>query len=129
MKIFIGFLIAFTVTKSQAQQTEISIQKVNTVYLTKSKTQRATALILLTSGAASYGFGFYALDHTHDKNGYGVLFVFGGIGMAAASLPFFMSSGINKHKAKLQMKREVYKITPYPQNNISYTALCLRLDL
>ena len=100
-----------------------------TDYLKKSKKQKTTGLVLLGSGAVCFGAGVYALEHAREKNGSGAIIMLGGMGMAAASLPLFISSAVTKRKAKISMKREAFMITPLQQSNISYNSISLRLNL
>jgi len=119
-------LIAFDL-KSQQKEPGLKLQ--STDYFKKSKQQRTNGLLLLGSGAVCFGAGAYALEHDQGKSGYGGVMMLGGIGIAAASLPFFISSAIAKHKAKVSLKREALMITPNHQSNITYTSLDLRLNL
>ena len=98
-------------------------------HLKKSKKKRNTGLILLGSGAVCFGAGAYALEHARDKNGYGAIIMLGGMGMAAASLYFFISSAITNSKANISMKREALLITPQQQSNISYHSISLQFNL
>ena len=128
-KMFIILVMALIAYAGISQQTEAKFKLQPTDYLKKSKKHRNTGLILLGGGAACFGAGAYALEHARDKSGYGVFIMLGGMGMAAASLPFFISSAVTKHKAKISMKREALMITPYRQSNITYNSISLRLNL
>lgn len=128
-KIFIVLVIALIAFHGKSQQTGARLKLSATNYLEKSKTQRKTGLLLLGGGAACFGAGAYALEHAGDKNGYGAIIMLGGVGIAAASLPFFISSAITKRKAKISMRREAFMITPHHPSNISYNSVTLRFNL
>jgi len=98
-------------------------------YLVKSKKQLKTGFILLGGGAIMFAGGIYALEHSTDKSGYGFLFIFGGMGMAATSIPFFISSASNKHKAKLYMNKEALMITPEIKSGLTYNSIGVKINL
>lgn len=98
-------------------------------YLLKSNKQLKTGLVLLGGGAIIFGGGSYALEHATGKSGYGVLFIFAGMGMAATSIPFFFSSASNKHKSKLEFKRNVLIGSSGIEKNIYQTSVSLKINL
>jgi hypothetical protein len=119
-------MIAF---KSKSQQTELNVKMPAKDYLKKSKKQRNTGFIVLGSGVAMFTGGCIAMQHTQSKGEHEFRFVIGGLAAALTSIPFFISAGVNKHKANISMKREAFMITPYQQSNISYASIGFRLDL
>lgn len=128
-KIFIGLLIALVALKSGAQQTEVSIQKLNVDYLKKSKKQRSTGLILLGSGITMFTVGTIAMQHSQSKGEDEFPFVVGGLVTTIASVPFFISAAVNKHKANISMRREAFMVTPNQGSNLAYNSISLRLNL
>ena len=128
-KIYVILLVLAITHHGKSQQNETDLKLQTADYVKKSKKQRNTGLVLLGGGAACFGAGAYALEHARDKSGYGTFIMLGGMGMAAASLPFFISSVSNKHKAKIYINREAFMITPHHKSNILYNAISLRLNI
>ena len=115
--------------RSGAQQTEVSIQKLNVDYLKKSKKQRNTGLILLGGGVTMFTVGTIAMQHSNSKGENEFPFVLGGLVTTIASVPFFISSAIAKHKATIYMKREAFMVIPNQERNLTYNSISLRLYL
>lgn len=128
-KIFIILVMALIAFYGRSQQTEVNLKFPSTDYLKKSKNQRNTGLILLGGGATCVAVGTFVQGHATHKNATGFAIIFGGMGMAVASLPFFISSAVTKQKVKISMKREALMITPQHQSNISYNSISLQLNL
>lgn len=127
-KIFIILVMALIAFYGRSQ-TEVNLKFPSTDYLKKSKNQRNTGLILLGGGATCVAVGTFVQGHATHKNATGLAIILGGMGTALASLPFFISSAVTKHKVKISMKREALMITPQHQSNISYNSISLRLNL
>jgi hypothetical protein len=111
-KIFIFcLLLAFTINAFSQADTAASNTSIKTDYLRKSKNQKTTAWVLLGGGVALMATGIlvaaiYAPEEVimtaasgEEATVKGVgLFLVGGIA-SLASIPFFIASGNNKHKA------------------------------
>ena len=128
-KIIIVLMVALISLRSGAQQTEISIQKLNVDYLKKSKKQRNTGLILLGSGVTMFTVGTIAMQHSQSKGENEFPFVISGLAATIASVPFFISAIVKKHKANISMKREAFMITPNHSSNLVYNSIRFRLNL
>lgn len=128
-KIIIALLIILAALRSVAQQTEVSIQKLNVDYFKKSKKQRNTGLVLLGSGVTMFTGGIIAMQHSQSKGENEFPFVVGGLVTTIASVPFFISAAVNKHKANISMKREAFIITPNQGSNLAYNSISLQLSL
>ena len=128
-KIIIVLMVALISLRSGAQQTEISIQKLNVDYLKKSKKQRNTGLILLGSGVTMFTVGTIAMQHSQSKGENEFPFVIDGLAATIASVPFFISAIVNKHKTNISMKREAFMITPNHSSNLVYNSIRFRLNL
>jgi cytochrome c biogenesis factor len=128
-KIIIGLLIAVAALRSAAQQTEVSIQKLNVDYFKKSKKQRNTGLILLGSGVTMFTVGTIAMQHSQSKGENEFPFVIGGLVTTIASVPFFISAAVNKHKANISMKRDAFMIAPNQRSNLAYNSISFQLNL
>lgn len=128
-KSLIILTLIFVVFNSNSQQIKNSGYELSSEnYLVKSKKSLKTGLILLGGGAVMFGGGSYALGHDSGKSGYGALFIFGGMAMAATSIPFFISSASNKHKAKVYMNKETLMIAPALKSNISYSSIVIKIN-
>lgn len=128
-KIFLILIVILAAFNSKSQQTASEIKFRATDYFKKSKKQRNTGFILLGSGVAVFTGGVIAMQHSQSKGENEFPFLVGGLAATTASLPFFISARINKHKAKVYLKREAYTICPGKQSNISYNAVTLRFNL
>ena len=98
-------------------------------YIKKSRKQRTAGFILLGSGITLMTGGFIATEHSNSKGGNELPFIVGGLVTTITSIPFFISSAINKHKAKVYMKRGALMLTPNRNSNISYNSIGLRLNI
>ncbi|MFT4016213.1 MAG: hypothetical protein QM668_04560 [Agriterribacter sp.] len=90
---------------------------VGLMYRKKARTERTTGIVLSSAGAAAAAvgicLGFAELinalgslaEDSYKSNGKlpGIL-LFGGLALVAASIPFYIVSGIHTHKAKLYLK-------------------------
>ena len=129
-KSLIILMLLFFVFNLKSQQVKNVATKFSSEnYLIKSKKRLKTGLILLGGGAIMYGGGNYALEHEQGKSGYGFLFIFAGIGMAATSIPFFISSASNKHKSKLELKRNALIGSSGIEKSIYQTSVSLKINL
>ena len=111
----IVLLMFFTATFSQ--QTNITSNRTTQDYLLKSKRQKTTAWLLLSSGAGLVLTGGVLNAHeVFDPNSFdrkystkGTPFVITGIVAMASSIPLFIASSKNKKKAlSLSIKNEIY---------------------
>jgi hypothetical protein len=128
-KILIIITLVFFAFNSQSQQVKnIGYKFSSEDYLKKSKGQRNTGFILLGGGAALFGIGCYALEHTHDKSGYGAFIMLGGMTMAATSIPFFIASLSSKHKAKIYMNKEALMISPEVKSGLAYNSIRIKIN-
>src|SRR5258705_11482225 len=120
------FLLMLSVSSVTAQQMVNTMQKVNKDYLKKSKKEKRTAWILLAGGTASFTGGLIAMNHTQSKGGNEFPFVLGGLMATISSVPFFISSAVNKHKARLELHKQAIIIKP-GINNIYQTSVSLKI--
>jgi hypothetical protein len=103
------FVLAFAITSAALfSQTLPANVKTKEYYLTKSKHQRKTALIMLYGGAGLTALGVVltglAIENNSkgrsDNIGYvGVSMTYVGVLSAFGSIPFFISAAHNRHKA------------------------------
>ena len=128
-KIFINLVMVLIAYAGISQQGDAKFKLQMPDYLKKSKKQRNTGLILLGGGAACVAVGTFVQGHATDKNATGFAIIFGGMGMAVASLPFFVLSIHNKYKAGFYMKREAFLRSPGRNSSITYNSISLRLNL
>jgi hypothetical protein len=106
-------------------------------YLIKSQAQKKTAFILLGVGVACAGIGAIIASNV-DENQFiddnaitGGFLILGGGLSALASVPFFISSGANKNKArKLNAGVEMERAMPHGAFAVTYyPALSIKLSL
>ena len=128
-KIFIFMLFLIAVFNLTAQHLVSSEHSVNTDYLQKSRKQCRTGLILFGGGTALFAGGLVVMQHSNDKGASGIPFLLGGMAMGVSSIPFFTSSAINKHKAKLSVSKEALIINPGTKNNIYQASIALKINL
>lgn len=128
-KIVIILIVISNAFSSNSQQTAGKIEKLDTDYLKKSKKQRNTGLILTGSGVTIFTTGCILMQHSQSKGENEFPLLLGGLVMTTAALPFLISAGVNKHKAKVYMKREAIRITPGRATGIASTSITLRLTL
>ncbi|HET9744603.1 MAG TPA: hypothetical protein VFP97_02755 [Chitinophagaceae bacterium] len=128
-KIFLILIIMLVAFNSKSQQITSETKILTNDYFKKSKKQRNTGFILLGSGVAMFTGGYIAMQHSQSKGENEFFFLVGGLATTTASLPFFISARISKHKAKVYIKRDAYMITPGKQSNISYSSLNFRINL
>lgn len=114
-----------------SQQLKSKEQKLPADYLKKSKRQLKTGIILLGSGAVMFAGGSYVMEHgsCSCKSATGPLLMLGGMGMAATSIPFFISSAGNKRKAKLYMKKEALLLTPDIKTRNVYNSIGVKISI
>ena len=103
-------------------------------YLQKSHDQKATGWILLSVGAlASAGGIVWALGDVFSQDETPDVLFFSGLGIMAASIPFFIASGRNKRKAEEAHVYLKLEKTLMPQNQSivlkSYPAVAIRIAL
>ncbi len=128
-KIIVASLLLIAATSTFCQQSNPSPALTKQDYLKKSKHQKTTAWILAGGGPVLFISGIIA----YQKGNAGLLLMGAGLISEAASIPFFISSGINKRKAKkvaLSFKIEKNQ-TVLPAEIVyrSYPAIMLKLNL
>lgn len=128
-KQIIVLLLIFSARSITAQQIITTTQKVNKDYLKKSKKEKRTGGILLAGGIASFTGGVIAMNHTQSKGENEFPFVLGGLMATISSVPFFISSTVNKHKAKLELGKQAILTIPGTNNNIYQTSVSLKIAL
>ena len=119
-------VFAFNVSSQQIKNNE---QKPPSDYLEKSKRQKTTGLILLGGGVIAFTGGAIAMEHSQSKGENEFPFVVGGLAMTLTSIPFFISSASNKHKAKLYMRKEALMLKPDIETGIIYNSIGVKIDL
>ena len=83
----------------------------------------------MSGGAALFTGGTLALEYSIDKGGgYRVLLIFGGMAIAATSVPFFTTSFSNKYKAKLYMRKEAFQLSPNLKTGIVYNSVGVKIN-
>ena len=110
-----------------------SPQELHEKYMQNRKTQNKTGLIILTCGlgmtaGGSYIYFIQAMGEGSITNTGPTLFYLGAIA-TLASVPFFISAGQNKKKAKLALKEEFLTIGNRILNRSNYMALALTIRL
>lgn len=121
-------LIIICAFNTYSQQVKDNKEKLPVDYGKKSRKQLKTGIVLSGAGAVMFLGGTYLSKHgCACKDPTGSLFMLGGIGMAATSIPFFISSAGNKHKAKLYMKKEALMLTPDLKTGIVYNSIGLKI--
>ena len=114
---------------SYSQQLKNKEQKLPADYPEKSKRQKTTGFILLGSGAAVFTGGAIAMQHSQSKGENEFPFMVGGLAMAISSIPFFISSASNKHKAKLYLRKEALMLTPNIKTGQDLNSIGIKIDL
>ena len=124
--ILLLMIIGFNLFSQQSKNKE---QKLQADYLEKSKRQKIAGFLLLGSGAAVFTGGTIAMQHSQSKGENEFPFLVGGLAMSIASIPFFISSASNKHKAKLYMRKETLLLSPEIKAGPDYNSIGIRIDL
>jgi hypothetical protein len=121
--------LSFYPQLKNSQQTAIKVESQAADYLKKSKKQRNAGLILSGSGVTIFTAGCILIQHSQSKGENEFPLLAGGLIMTTAGIPFFISAGVNKHKAKVCMKREAIIMTPDNASGVASTSITLRLTL
>ena len=130
MKKYFSILLLMVIGfNSFSQELRNKEQKIPADYLEKSKKQKTTGFILLGSGAAVFTGGAIAMQHSQSKGENEFPFLVGGLAMSIASIPFFISSTSNKHKAKLYMRKEALMLTPNMKTGQDYKSIVIKIGL
>ena len=130
MKKYFSILLLMVIGfNSFSQQLKNKGQKLPADYLEKSRKQKTTGFILLGSGAAVFSGGAIAVQHSQSKGENEFPFLVGGLAISIASIPFFISSGSNKHKAKLYMRKETLILTPNIKTGQDLNSMGIRIGL
>ena len=130
MKKYFSILLLMVICfNSFSQQLKNKEHKLPADYFEKSKRQKTTGFILSGSGVAVFTGGAIAMQHSQSKGENEFPFLVGGVAMSIASIPFFISSASNKHKAKLYMRKEALMLTPDIKAGPDYNSIGIRIDL
>ena len=128
-KNFIVLVLMFSAFNSKSQQLkDIEYKFSPECYFKKSKKQRTTGFILLSSGAAFFTGGAIAMQHSKSKGDNELPFILGGLVMSVTSVPFFIASISSKHKAKISVNKEAVMVTPNINSNIVYNSLGVEIS-
>jgi hypothetical protein len=133
-KIMVYFLMLVLPVISFCQKTNDSVPVVKTDYLTKSKSQKTAAWILLGGGVALIGTGFIVGDSknsTFDDAAFGALLAVLVLFQRSAAFLFLFASGKNKRRAMkasalMKMKtvpliqKQAYIQNSYPSFSVSF---------
>ena len=128
-KYFVILLLMVFAFNANSQQLKNNEQKTASHYLEKTKRQKTTGFILLGGGVAAFTGGAIAMEHSQSKGENEFPFVVGGLVMTLSSIPFFISSASNKHKAKLYMRKEALMLNPSIETGIVYNSIGIKIDL
>jgi len=130
MKKYFSILLLMVIGfNSFSQQLKNKEQKLPADYLEKSKRQKTTGFILLSSGVAVFTGGAIAMQHSQSKGENEFPFLVGGLAMSVASIPFFIASFSNKHKANIYMRKEALMIDPGFRSNIVIRSIGMTISL
>ena len=104
MKKFITLLTLFLIMVNIHGQQNLKQNPTKDFFLQKSKNQKTAGWVLLLSGTAMTVGGSIAFNNSWDSDSYKTTDIYGfitlgGVVADLASIPFFISSGINKRKA------------------------------
>lgn len=119
--------MAFAIN-ANSQNLKNNEQKPASHYLEKSKRQKTTGFILLGGGVVAFTGGAIAMEHSKSKGENEFPFVVGGLAMTLTSIPFFISSASNKHKAKIYMKKEALLLAPGVKTGIVYNSIEMKIN-
>lgn len=133
------FLMFFSFQMIQSQviepTTDKSSQELFDFYTLKQKKNKTTAWIMLGTGIgmtiAGIGINMSGgvLDGDSTNNAKGLWLSYLGGATTIASVPFFISAGKNKRKAKMYLNNSISKIK-FPQNrNLNYWSVSLIVPL
>ena len=130
MKKYFSILLLMVIGfNSFSQQLKNKEQKLPGDYLEKSKKQKTTGFILLGSGAAVFTGGTIAMEHSQSKGENEFPFLVCGLAMTITSIPFFISSAGNKHKARIYMRKEALMLTPNIKTGQDYKSIVKKIGL
>ena len=119
-------------------ETNKSQQESYNFYMSKKKSNETTGWILLGSGAAMFIGGLVLADSAEIDDGIGgitkkavgaAFLVYGGGGLAIASVPFFIIARNNKNKANLALKGETISFNNVPTYKSNYLVFSLTIPL
>ena len=127
-KYFVILLLMVFAFNASSQQLKNKEQKTSIDYLKKGKKQKTTGFILLGGGVAMFTGGAIAMEHSQSKGENEFPFVVGGLAMTLTSIPFFISSASNKHKAKIYMKKEALLLAPGIKTGIVYNSIEMKIN-
>jgi hypothetical protein len=128
-KYFCILLLTVVAFNTYCQQLKEKEHKLPADYLKKSKKQKTTGFMLLGGGVAMFTGGVIAMEHTQSKGENEFPFVVGGLAMSVASIPFFISSASNKHKAKLYMRKDALMLNLNLKTGVVYNSIGVKIDL
>lgn len=104
MKKIVSFMVLFTIMAELCGQQAVNSYPNKDFFLQISKKQNTTGWVLLLSGTAMVVGGAIAFDKSWDEGSatstdiFGVM-VLAGVIADLASIPFFISAGVNKRRA------------------------------
>ena len=120
---YLGF--AFNTNSQQLKNNE---QKTPVDYLTKSIRQRTIGFIILGGGVVAFTGGAIAMEYSQSKGESEFPFIVAGLAMTLTSIPFFILSASNKHKAKIYMKKEALLLAPAIKTGIVYNSIQMKIN-
>ena len=127
-KYFVILLLMVFAFNANSQQLKNNVQKPTSHYLEKCKKQKTAGFILLGGGVVAFTGGAIAMEHSQSKGENEFPFVVGGLAMTLTSIPFFISSASNKHKAIIYMKKEALQLAPGIKNGIVYNSVEMKIN-
>ncbi len=132
---FIFILSTLQLVQGQQISTTANQQPIQSYdsYISKQKANKTAAWICLGSGivmtATGIGInmsgGLFDGDSTNNNKGLWLSYLGGAT--TIASIPLFISAGINKRKAKMSLKNESVSIGNSTISNLNYTAISLTI--
>jgi hypothetical protein len=115
----------FNLKSQQLKKPKTKFSSAN--YLKKSNKQRTTGFVLLGGGVTTFTGGAISMRHSTSKGERETRFILAGMGMAVTSIPFFILSASNKHKSKLELKRNPLVGSSAIEKNIYQTSISLKI--
>jgi hypothetical protein len=135
-KIITLFIVAlFSMQLVSAQKTDTSIyhspQDLHNFYWQKHKTNHIIGWCCLGGGTAMLisGIAIKVRNGLLSNNSQGQWLTYLGFGSTLASIPFFISSGKNKRKARLALKAQSISFGNNTLNQLKYKAVVLTISL
>lgn len=116
------FLILAFFTAARGQETNITIPEITKAeYLKKSKKQKTTAWVLLSTGSLSLLLGSVEVNPDYGKSTNRVFLLIGGLVMVGASITLFTASARNKKRGmSLSLKNDT--VPKLRHNTLGYSS-------